>query len=409
MHANGAESLDPDRYVLRLDDQFGYRDQYASRPSSLRHYVNPVRHIILERFMTETTSAERPLRILSIVNLPWDGRLGATRAWIELMRAWEKQVTSWRSSVSRMHFQGPAIARRVRFSAIILPGKGCRLCSAKLQTVRCHRLPHRHAALPQAIPGFHRAFGRLVPSVCFAPTIDFCATRASSGRTSQRTLSTARLVHGFLEYRSRMDSEATLRVCDLISVPNKDERLELTQDESLRVPIMVEPYGLADDFRKALSEAAATAPERLANQTICFIGMWSLRKGSRDWTKIISTIRRQYPGTKFLLLGTMVPDEVVLADVETREGISCQRNFSERELPSVLSRCTLALFPSYIEGFGLAILEQLAAGLPTVAYDVSGPGQILAPLRDQLLVPQVILPHSGRGSLRHPPVNRRRV
>jgi glycosyltransferase involved in cell wall biosynthesis len=53
----------------------------------------------------------------------------------------------------------------------------------------------------------------------------------------------------------------------------------------------------------------------------------------------------------------------------------------------VLSRCTLALFPSYIEGFGLAVLEQLAAGLPTVAYDVSGPGQILDPLRDQLLVP----------------------
>jgi hypothetical protein len=92
------------------------------------------------------------------------------------------------------------------------------------------------------------------------------------------------LVHGFLEYRSRIDSETTLHVCDLINVPNDGERLEVTQDDSLRVPIMVEPFGLADDFREALSEAAATAPERLANQTICFIGMWSLRKGSRDWT-----------------------------------------------------------------------------------------------------------------------------
>ena len=49
-------------------------------------------------------------------------------------------------------------------------------------------------------------------------------------------------------------------------------------------------------------------------------------------------------------------------------------------LPSCLSclpACTLALFPSYIEGFGLAVIEQLAAGLPTIAYDVPGPRQIL--------------------------------
>ena len=44
MHANGAQSLDPERYVLRLDDQFVYRDDYASPAIVLRHYVNPVRH-----------------------------------------------------------------------------------------------------------------------------------------------------------------------------------------------------------------------------------------------------------------------------------------------------------------------------------------------------------------------------
>jgi O-antigen/teichoic acid export membrane protein len=44
MHANGAESLDPERYVLQLDDQFGYRDLYATPAIVLRHYVNPVRH-----------------------------------------------------------------------------------------------------------------------------------------------------------------------------------------------------------------------------------------------------------------------------------------------------------------------------------------------------------------------------
>ena len=44
MHANGARALDSQKFVLQLDDQFVYRDRYASREIVLRHYVNPVRH-----------------------------------------------------------------------------------------------------------------------------------------------------------------------------------------------------------------------------------------------------------------------------------------------------------------------------------------------------------------------------
>jgi hypothetical protein len=44
MHANGAEPFDPQKFVLQLDDQFIYRDKYASPEIALRHYVNPVRH-----------------------------------------------------------------------------------------------------------------------------------------------------------------------------------------------------------------------------------------------------------------------------------------------------------------------------------------------------------------------------
>jgi hypothetical protein len=44
MHANGALPLDHQKYVLRLDDQFVYRDRYANRSLAMRHYVNPVRH-----------------------------------------------------------------------------------------------------------------------------------------------------------------------------------------------------------------------------------------------------------------------------------------------------------------------------------------------------------------------------
>jgi glycosyltransferase involved in cell wall biosynthesis len=195
------------------------------------------------------------------------------------------------------------------------------------------------------------------------------------------------LLHRFLAWRNTVDSEATLRFCDLVLVPNEDERAELQKGPPLRAQILVEPYALADNFREALTRGAMPAAERLSRQTVCFIGMWSPRKGSLDWSKIIAAIRERYPAAAFHFLGTMYDDEVIFADLDVEEGIFCRKTFSEEELPSLLSDCTVGLFPSYIEGFGLAVLEQLAAGLPTIAYDVSGPRQILAPLRDRLLVP----------------------
>jgi hypothetical protein len=44
LHANGAKPLDPQKYVLQLDDQTVYPDRYAGPDLALRHYVNPVRH-----------------------------------------------------------------------------------------------------------------------------------------------------------------------------------------------------------------------------------------------------------------------------------------------------------------------------------------------------------------------------
>lgn len=44
MHANGAQPLAPDKYVVQLDDQFIYPDKLAGPQLALRHYVDPVRH-----------------------------------------------------------------------------------------------------------------------------------------------------------------------------------------------------------------------------------------------------------------------------------------------------------------------------------------------------------------------------
>jgi glycosyltransferase involved in cell wall biosynthesis len=99
-------------------------------------------------------------------------------------------------------------------------------------------------------------------------------------------------------------------------------------------------------------------------------------------------VRELAPDTRFLLLGTRVPNEQVLRDLgePAADWIRIVPRFSAEELPRLLSLATVGVFPSYVEGLGIAVVEQLAAGLPTVAYDVAGPRAILGEFRRQLTV-----------------------
>jgi hypothetical protein len=51
LHANGAGSFDPAKYIVQLDDQFVYQDRHAGPTVALRHYVNPVRHKFWGHFL----------------------------------------------------------------------------------------------------------------------------------------------------------------------------------------------------------------------------------------------------------------------------------------------------------------------------------------------------------------------
>ena len=68
------------------------------------------------------------------------------------------------------------------------------------------------------------------------------------------------------------------------------------------------------------------------------------------------------------------------------EEIEFISEYQPEELPQLLRDCTVGAFPSYVEGFGLAVIEQLAAGLPTIAYDTAGPRDILKSDLPELLV-----------------------
>ena len=83
------------------------------------------------------------------------------------------------------------------------------------------------------------------------------------------------------------------------------------------------------------------------------------------------------PDLALHLLGVGLAPDRVLADFGGLAGVDVVQRFDSEELPHLLASATVGVFPSYVEGFGFAVLEKLASGMPVVAYDAPGAREML--------------------------------
>jgi glycosyltransferase involved in cell wall biosynthesis len=328
------------------------------------------------------------MRILTIVDLPWDARLGAVRILMEMTRPWQaaghevahycsgdafpdKTSSAPRSAWRRLRFPQKAAAfvrkNAARFDVI----------DAIVGTLAVPktRLNFNGLLVARSI-GSHRLY-RDFETMARERWPDNSARPARTGTIS------GRIFYTFLQRQLFRNAEKALQYCDLINVPNEIELESLGRTK----PVMIQPYGLSQKW--LLNEATASSDPRLAQQKISVIGMWSLRKGARDWGEIIRRVRAGVPNARFKFLGTMTDNERVMLDLEVSpcDWIEIVPEYQPDELPNLLANTTVGAFPSYAEGFGLGLLEQLAAGIPTVAYDAPGPRSILRSTLPELLVP----------------------
>lgn len=329
------------------------------------------------------------VRILAIVNLPWDPRLGAARVWIELCEEWRKAGHTVEKFCLTDAFPKPTASRGLSaLRQAIFPSRAAAFMKKnahRFDVIDCliGTLPFSkeslnfHGLIVARSIGLHRLYERF----------DLLSRQRWPDQPKGRLFGS--LFHRLRARRLRKNADEAIRRCDLLNLPNENELEELEKNVRLRRPAIIEPYGLNDQYRTALAESARSTEVRLAQKKICFIGMWSLRKGSRDWAEIMRKIWAQVPDAHFVFLGTMFSEETVFAELGLRasQRVKCIPTYAPSELPALLSDCTVGLFPSYVEGFGLAVLEQLAARVPTVAYDVPGPRQILELERETFLTP----------------------
>lgn len=178
--------------------------------------------------------------------------------------------------------------------------------------------------------------------------------------------------------RERVDrlARVTVSEADLINVANYEDHAALLGIGVPQQKIAVIPYGMSRANRElfdALSSALPSAPK------VAFVGTFDNRKGATDFPQIVEAVCRAVPGASFRLLGTGRDEGTVRASFprRLRNAIEVVPRYAPAELPSLLAPCAVGVFPSYIEGFGLGLLEMLAACIPVIAYDSPGPPMML--------------------------------
>lgn len=337
----------------------------------------------------ETASPQQQLRILLLVNLRWDERLGAVRVYMNLANEWRAaghivEHYSLSDAFPRTDDSPVGFALRQLWFASRAKSyvrKNARrfdVIDALIGSLPASKEELRFSGLLVARSvGLYRLYER------FEETARRRWPRRSRGKLL------GRIFYTFMRRKLWRASDSAVRNADLINVPNEEEASCLRQEVNPALPIIVYPYGLSDEQRRALVTAAAPAAQRLAHRKISFIGMWAARKGAHDWPAIIRAVWRKIPDARFRFLGTMVEPQTVLRDlgIQSSERIELVSKYSPVDLPDLMADCAVGAFPSYVEGFGLAVLEQLAAGIPTVAFNVAGPRDILGAQVPELLVP----------------------
>jgi L-malate glycosyltransferase len=99
-------------------------------------------------------------------------------------------------------------------------------------------------------------------------------------------------------------------------------------------------------------------------------------------------VAREFPGVRFVLAG----EGEQRGNFEQQVAqLGLERNFlflgRRDDVPCLLASCDIAVLPSKAEGLPNAVLEYLAAGLPTVASRVGGNAEIVQDGKTGLLVP----------------------
>ena len=332
----------------------------------------------------------KPLRILMVINLPWDSRLGATRVMMELAEQWRASGNVVEKySLSDAYPNVTASSARFTLRQVFFSYRAAafiRKNSAKFDVVDAliGVLPFSKKKL-----GFHGLLvARSVGLYRLYEQFDRSVEKRWPGRSKGKFL--GRIFYALTRRQLLRASDMAVRHADLINLPNEEEAACLRQELGPHLPILVQPYGLTAERRGALRQAAAAPRSGWRKREFV-----SSACGARERARAIGPasfdgFARAFPKRNFVFSARWsIPSRSCPTSNLTRSKAS---NSFPTINPTTCRDCwriaPSAPFRVTRRDSASRCSEQLAAGIPTVAYDTAGPRDLLAPRLPELLVPK---------------------
>jgi len=200
-----------------------------------------------------------------------------------------------------------------------------------------------------------------------------------------------RALRPFLPRLFRWSRRAATRV---IAVSKQNAKL-LTSYYGLRSDKITIVHNGIDlpDFKEsdiAQARAALRAELGLPEQAIVILTLARLapNKGHRYLVEAMPEVLRTHPNVHFVFAGEHDQAEPLIAQIKTL-GLGSHIHLLgfRSDVHHLLAASDFFALPSLVEGFSLALVEALAAGLPTVATNVGGASEVIQSGQGGILVP----------------------
>ena len=171
-------------------------------------------------------------------------------------------------------------------------------------------------------------------------------------------------------------------LADRIVVGSRFARVTLVEHGVEERKIRILPYGVGEEFLKLGAGRAASSQGAGNGIRFLFLGQLSARKGLRQLLEAWGKMDRGNANLELVGGGDTREWKKRAA-----EGVIFQGQADKKGVLAAMKRADILVLPSLFEGFGLVILEAMAAGLPVIATQNTGGPDVIEEGREGFIVP----------------------
>ena len=174
-----------------------------------------------------------------------------------------------------------------------------------------------------------------------------------------------RIRFGLTALEQKITMAILRRACDFIVAGNEMTKREL----EILLPgkeIFILPAG----FDASLFDKVP--PQQKDPNLACFIGRMVSQKGVFDLLKVMTELAKTHPNLKLVMVGTGPERDFFIAEVNRLKltNIQLAGFISEEEKITLLKKSSCFFFPSYEEGWGIALAEALYCECRCLCYEL---------------------------------------